>query len=1047
MSKSSKSKSGKKSPKTSAAEENVSPFPNMTPYIATHRLPPKPSSEDIDRVFDEVLNDLDLGSSRDRFKAYTTAMKKQFIEDQEAHERKVPAPEWVVEQLQKQCDLQLVQAIGLSLKTGRLEWIDKFCISGGHILLLRELCAFTAYHQTFDNSFRRDPLLRNEILRALRCLVDSRTGSHHLLNFTPGIEVIVQALDRFDAEVFDVVLHILLPFLFMEHGPMYIYRGFQRLAKLNNHRHPFRIFTDCFSSPKIEKKDLFFVFLNGFYAASAGNYKVRQAFDFEFRDSGICRVLGEMPPAQKANFQDKCDSLLEAIQTDLNEISALFGEPVACTSIDDLFAVLKENPRFGNVVMNLFSIAKNQPDRLKEVLDFLSMFLVHYRKTLVCESAPFEQAALKAFDFAASTGGTDDIRLPKSSTLKSNTCYQSLNKEFAFTSDEDLKKVKLDERIGPMQREIEELKASITSLEEALVQEKQKKCEESDEMRKLREELEEVRAENERLQTSQHAIVELLQFIPTDMKPLFLQQIDVGTVIPAKPVDYNFAYKILEQLRKRCPPGLQQEFETLLKAFETQLNSMKQERDTIELNANSMVKTIREERAAANSEFNQIREILAKILESLRLAQTPTAFDDDVEFKGPIKEIPNQAPSAPTRQFLWERLPETCQKYPQWQTIIAQRPTVQEKEIIDLFGIKEIGKGRLLSEATETEYRRVLEKIKKPMEEIAKCVREESFSLGEKELLRILHLPISQVEYDNLVSFNGDINTLDDADKFAVLLHRIPDFRGRVSGVIEHHVFDVEFQVTMQNLNKFSAALEQIKKSTNLNKIIAAVLAVGNVLNGGTGRGGASGFALNDLRELKFMKSNRKKVKLLHYIGNVITRENIDVGDLRKELDRLQTASRLPLSGIMESLKTVQAQLATRPRVPFVVASSRRVLDAMKKVSLVQIEYDKLARSYGVREDLMKRSALIQIILDFAADLSRAIRENAITGWQAELKQKRSSVTISKPVVVDETKSRGLIESMVNTLGAADASASRDDEGEGADEYHRAFAKVRKIVE
>ena len=1041
--------------------DSQAPFPNMVPFTSNQRLPPKPTPADIDRTFDDLLTGLDFVSKRDTFKDFTTAQKKGFIENQEAHEKKVPSPEWIIDELAKNLDVHYIQSIGLSLKTARLEWVDRFCVSGGHILLLRELCGETAYHQTFDNSFRRDPSARNEILKALRFLVDSRHGSHHLLYFTPGIEIIVQAINRLDPEEFELVLHILLPFLFMDHGPMFLYSAFQRLAKLNNHRNPFRIFADSFASKKITKKGMFFVFLNGFYAAVARDYKMRQKLDFELTECGVCKNLTEMPDEEKEVFNEKCQSFLKAISTDFAEISALFGEPVACANIDDLFTVLKDAPKFGSLLVNLFSIAKNQPDKLKHLIQFLASFLVHYRKTLVTETATFEQATLRAYEYAVTGGDSDELVVPPASNLSSNMCYQNLSKDFAFTSDEDLKHIELDEKPSPTQTEIAELKSTITSLQESLEQERRKveeQTKESEEVQRLKQELEEVRAENERLHASQQAIAELVQFIPTDMKPLFLQQLDIGTVLPAKPVDYGAAYKLLADLRARInevlakiaaegkvTPELQEELETLLKAFEAQLNAMKQERDTIELNTNSMLKTIREERAAANTEFNQIRELQAKIINSLKIAELPQA--DEEEFTGELQVIANNPPSAPTRQFLWERLPDTCQKSKYWQSVISQRPEVKEEEVIELFGIKEIGEGRLLSAHTNAAYEHVLEKLKRPMEEIAKAVREESFSLAEKELLMILHLPISQVEYDNLINFNSDMSPLTQGEKFAVLLHRIPDFRGKVAGVIEHHKFDLEFQVTMQNLNKFSAALEQIKKSKNLNKIIAAVLAIGNTLNGGTARGGASGFALNDLRELRFMKANEKKVKLLNYIATVITREGIDLRDLRAELDRLQTASRLPLSTIMESLKTAQTQLAARPRVPFVVASSRRVLDAMKKVSLVQIEYDKLARAYGVREDLMKHSALIHIILDFSSDLSRALKENAIkVGKPAE--PVRPPKPAAQPVVVDEQKSRGLIESMVNTLTAADASVRYNTtEGEELTEYQKAFAKVRKIVQ
>ena len=50
-----------------------------------------------------------------------------------------------------------------------------------------------------------------------------------------------------------------------------------------------------------------------------------------------------------------------------------------------------------------------RPEQLKQLLDFLSVFLIHYRKTLVTEKTLFEQATLRAYDFAVSSEGNDDI--------------------------------------------------------------------------------------------------------------------------------------------------------------------------------------------------------------------------------------------------------------------------------------------------------------------------------------------------------------------------------------------------------------------------------------------------------------------------------------------------------------------------------------------------------------------------------------------------------------------------------------------------------------
>jgi hypothetical protein len=68
---------------------------------------------------------------------------------------------------------------------------------------------------------------------------------------------------------------------------------------------------------------------------------------------------------------------------------------------------------------------------------------------------------------------------------------------------------------------------------------------------------------------------------------------------------------------------------------------------------------------------------------------------------------------------------------------------------------------------------------------------------------------------------NGDVATLTEPEKFAVRLQRIPDFRGKVRGMIELHLFDIAFDL-----------LNKLDNATNLRCALAVVLQIGNALNG-----------------------------------------------------------------------------------------------------------------------------------------------------------------------------------------------------------------------
>jgi hypothetical protein len=144
-----------------------------------------------------------------------------------------------------------------------------------------------------------------------------------------------------------------------------------------------------------------------------------------------------------------------------------------------------------------------------------------------------------------------------------------------------------------------------------------------------------------------------------------------------------------------------------------------------------------------------------------------------------------------------------------------------------------------------------------------------------------------------------------------------------------------------------------------------------------------------------------------------------------------------------------QVQLAHRPRLPFVFAGSLRVREAISKVQEVQIARDRLNREFGVREELLKGSRLFTVFIDFGTELNRAVKEIASQEATKEPTPVQTIAPEQTAVVVNETKSRGLLAAMMGTLNVAQA-GSRNVTGtkqsDAENEFTRAFAKVQKIM-
>ncbi|OHS94609.1 hypothetical protein TRFO_10982 [Tritrichomonas foetus] len=847
------------------------------------------------------------------------------------------------------------------------------------------------------------------------------------------------------------------------------------------------------------RSEVFLAFINGLYTTLSQNFDDKMEIVFHYLRSDLINKLSNLAPEISSQFGPALPVFLESIKTDIEEISQLFnGEVFKCANVEDMVNELNRSS-IGAIVTNLISIARNQPQVADRLYAFLYHFLLFYRKQLSDPSLSFEEAAFKSFDYATPQTEIEAPELPESSVVKNNTAYQYLNKEYKFVADGDFALMAKDFTEGEKQKEISQLREQLASLQQELNQTKEElfeaeqraaaaqigrtqaeqdeianykreieaqiRSEVKTEVEKMREELENVKAENEKLRASQSIISELAAYIP-DLKKIELKPLEVNQVLSPSKVDLN---ALLGQVAKIKADGNASDpnVSLILNTLEAQLRLLAEERSNNERNAEDAIQKVREDRVALTAEYNQIRDIQIKIINGLSSGKMYDIFNDDEQNaeddeNAPIDQSriqPNTPPaSGPTYNFPWIKLSDRqCLASKEWTSVCEHLPEVNAEEVQKYFAVHENPEGKLLSERTQKRLRHILTKTKMTPEAISRELNSQSFKLSEEILTLVFHLPLSPKEMESLAAFNGDVKTLDDAERLGILLYRIPEWRLKVEQSIELHRFDHDFTILMQNLDKISLALTQLKESTKLPILLAAVLALGNHLNGGTGYGGASGFSLSNLKDLKFIKSNIKGVSLLNYIAHTLIRNGFDLTELQAELNKLQPASRYTILDINEKLKNAQIMLAARPRDPFVRASSRRVYDALQKVNAVQREYYRILRVFGIREELLRPGSLIPLILDFTSDLSRALKENRTNGLESASSavstptrtyQRHTSVPPTPPPMLqDDEKQRGILTKMVGALSQSSRVERNISESQQEmSEFQKAFAKVRKSV-
>jgi hypothetical protein len=123
----------------------------------------------------------------------------------------------------------------------------------------------------------------------------------------------------------------------------------------------------------------------------------------------------------------------------------------------------------------------------------------------------------------------------------------------------------------------------------------------------------------------------------------------------------------------------------------------------------------------------------------------------------------------------------------------------------------------------------------------------------------------------------------------------------------------------------------------------------------------------------------------------------VTVAAVKQEADALVPASRVSLEGIL------------------VLSSSQRIREGIGKVQAAQIAGDKATRGFGVREEFMKGSGLLPVLIDFATEIGRAAKENAAR----EAKRTAAPAPAAKQAVESEdedTRQRGLVVRMEKKL-------------------------------
>ena len=1000
-------------------EEELPPFPGMQPFSVEVRTK-KPTDDEIDKIFAQLMKELDFETvQRKKFEAMSAEEKWKFIQSQQDHEKRVPTPEWIVAALNDHFDIHFITSIGLNLRTARLTWVDRFCNEGGHILLVRELVRQKAYHQLFLNNFCLPPEPANEILKALKAVVDTRQGSQSMLLFVKAIEVIVCSINVFDHKQFETIIYILLPYVFMEDGPRLLIRAFRKLAENNNHRSPFRIFADEITAGG---DSIFITFLSGLYHALSERYDLRLDLAVEYQKAGIPSVLRKIN--KEIEFAD-------AIESDLNEVSLVYQGQVECFLSPAQFGQALTTRPAASILPCLLAIDRNgAPDVNTKTTDYLKAFLARYRLALLNGVTP-DEALQTAHEFAMS-----GAKQPEA-VGGQNHFAQYLAKEYGFASDTELREMSLPEVKGGLKAELAAAKAEIAELRNiALDAETLQKDLEAEKAtsEKLRQEItrineSQVLAENEQLRAR---IAQLeLELQAHKFESEELKQVEQLRAENARLTQENAGIQAqlaeAQELARATPKEFTAISPSKIPALVEDLKGIKKDSpEPIGVRIQKVIddalayeESFNAERNLQTGQFQQLQKIYDSMMKSLSESGSKYIRQS---------ETTAESTEGKYRRFPW-RILESAEGI--WDKVNEVQIDSFDSTLDESFAAREVPEGKILSQQSYNQYAKALERSGLSPEELIKGIKLERFSINVASLEILQHLPTSPLELQKIRAVT-DRSSLSNPELFAVLLDEIPNWRNSVINMLQYHRFDDEIAVVQSQVAKTEATIKQVNNSKWLPKLLKTIMITGNFLNGDS----AKSYSILCLGNMKTFKTNDGRT-LANVVADI-------VGDTDIDVEKLRQAAALDIVQVSARLRGAQAALVRRPVSPFTVSAARRLTNILKSCSIIMDQLLDLSKQVGVEYSLPGAANVLQVILNAIQDVQRGIKENK-TFRAAPVKVDTSAPVKRELKVIEDDRERGIITTMINALKAP-VKPAKQQETEELSDFQIAFSRVRKNI-
>ncbi|PXF47668.1 Formin-like protein 13 [Gracilariopsis chorda] len=394
---------------------------------------------------------------------------------------------------------------------------------------------------------------------------------------------------------------------------------------------------------------------------------------------------------------------------------------------------------------------------------------------------------------------------------------------------------------------------------------------------------------------------------------------------------------------------------------------------------------------------------------------------------GNLQAKANEARGRKKKPLHWAKVPKNLLKDAMWTSLDDSSIRLNEDEIDELFGVDvapqfvaeaEAAKPEVLPHKRKHNVNIILANLKMTTDQIKDVVRVPTYKELEASNLQALLMICPTPEEEQLLNQNQNIiDEVDKTDRFMMELAQLPGLRGKVLCGLSAKTFNEEAIDLIKSMDTYAMIPVEVENSAKLNKMLEIVLALGNFLNSGTGRGGAHGFKLEALAMLSTVKDSRGDT-LLDYLVKIIMQDYPHLYPL-DDMPTLQKSEALSLDAIGEDVQAILdsvtnvaeqiKQIGDDPSMERFKSEMSAFSEEATKVreeivSLRALMMEKLQHMmahFGERNKAARgrQEDILRMLREFSADLTAAVaRYNERCEREAKKAAKAGGKPPAKPV-------------------------------------------------